>query len=204
MKKVITLLSLPLLLAFMWFNQVFAQSAVGDEAPAFELMNIDGEMVSLASFEDQKGAIVVFTCNHCPFAKMYEDRLVQLDNDYADKGFPVVAINPNDAEQYPEDSYKNMKKRAKEKGFTFPYLYDETQDIAKAYGATRTPHVFLVVNREDGQFIEYIGAIDDNAKDAESVEEEFLRNAIDAILDGGKPSPDNTKAVGCGIKWKKA
>jgi peroxiredoxin len=175
---------------------------VGDEVIDFNLKNIDDNMVSLAGLKGNKGAIVVFTCNHCPFAKMYEDRIVALDKKYASKGYPVVAINPNDVTQEPDDSFDNMKKRAEEKGFTFPYLVDETQQIAKTYGATRTPHVYLLQRNGDKYKVAYIGAIDDNHKDAAAVQKKFLENAIDNLLNNKPVETNFTKAVGCTIKWK--
>lgn len=205
MKKAFSLFSLAVLFTFMWYQNSMAQDGVqiGQTAPTFNLKNIDGKMVSLESLQtEHKGAIVVFTCNHCPYSKLYEDRLVALDKQFADQGFPIVAINPNDAKQYPEDSFDEMKKRAKQKKFTFPYLHDETQEIAKAYGATRTPHVFLVSFHTGSPVIEYIGAIDDNAKEAESVEQKFLEDAVNALIAGEKPAVTTTKAIGCGIKWK--
>jgi peroxiredoxin len=143
----------------------------------------------------------VFTCNHCPFAKAYEDRIIALHNKYAAKGYPVVAINPNDKDLEPSDSYENMQKRAKEKKYPFAYLYDETQEIARTYGAMRTPHVYLL---DKSMTVRYIGAIDDNSEDASAVKEKYLENAVDALL-AGKPVPTaETKAIGCGIKWKKS
>jgi len=119
----------------------------GDKAVDFSLKNVDGKTVSLKDYTDQKGVILVFTCNPCPFAKAYEQRIMQLDQKYADEGFPVVAINPNDPGVSPEDTFDSMKALAEEKGYTFPYLKDETQEIYKAYGATRTPHIFLLQNK---------------------------------------------------------
>ena len=178
------------------------QDLIGMVAPQFALKNIDGKNVSLKDFSNEKGAIVIFTCNHCPYSKMYEDRIVALDAQYKEMGFPVVAINPNDPIEYKSDNFANMKKRAKEKGFTFPYLVDDSQEIAKAYGATRTPHVFLVVNEGERQVVRYVGAIDDNPQDEKGVETKFLETAIETIAKGETPDPDYTKAVGCGIKWK--
>ena len=176
---------------------------VGKEAPAFNLKNIDGKMVSLDKYKNDKGVIVIFTCNHCPYSKLYEDRIIALDKQYKTAGYPVVAINPNDVKQYPDDSPAKMKSRAKEKGFTFPYLFDGTQEIAKAYAATRTPHVYLLQN-EKGKFtVRYVGAIDDNANDATAVGVKYLEDAIAKIASGQAPEPSFTKAIGCGIKWKK-
>ncbi len=173
--------------------------AVGDTAPDFKLKNIDGTKMSLADMAGNKGFIVVFTCNTCPYSVMYEDRIIELNAKYAPMGYPVVAINPNDVNRRPGDSFSEMKIRAKEKGFDFPYLYDETQEVAKSYGATRTPHVYLLdASRE----VKYIGAIDNNASDAEEVSTYYLADAIAAMEKGSNPDPSFTKAVGCTIKWK--
>jgi len=176
---------------------------VGDGAPTFNLKNIDGKKVSLDDYKDRNGVVVIFTCNHCPYAKAYEDRIIALDQKYKGEGWPVIAINPNDPKSYPSDSYPNMKKRAKEKGFTFPYLFDETQDIARSYGATRTPHVFILKKDGEDFKVAYIGAIDDNYKDESAVEEKYVENAIEALRSGKEVNPSLTKAIGCGIKWKK-
>jgi peroxiredoxin len=175
---------------------------VGDKAADFKLKNIDGKWVSLGDYKDAKGFIVIFTCNHCPYAKAYEDRIVALDKKYAPEGFPVIAINPNDATAYPDDSYENMQKRAKEKGFTFPYLYDEQQTVYPQYGATRTPHIFILAKAGDEMTVEYIGAIDDNYEDASKVTIKYVENAVDALLAGNKPEVTSTKAIGCSIKAK--
>ena len=173
---------------------------IGDVATDFLLKNIDGSMVSLASMDNAKGYIVTFTCNECPFAKMYEDRLIQLHNTYAPLGYPVIAINPNSPENEKE-GYEAMQARAKEKEFPFVYLVDEGQKIYPQYGAVRTPHVFLL----DSEFkVQYIGTIDDNAKSAEDVKVKYLENAINALEKGEKPDPNITKAIGCPIKVSKA
>lgn len=173
---------------------------VGDTAIDFKLKNIDGKKVSLKSYKKAKGFIIIFTCNHCPFSVANEDRIIALHKKYEPQGYPVIAINPNDAVSYPDDSFENMKVRAKEKSFTFAYLYDETQEIAKTYGATKTPHVFVLDKK---LVVKYIGAIDDAAKDESKVSEKFLESAIDALVEGKKIEKTATKAVGCGIKWKK-
>ena len=176
--------------------------SIGDIAPNFTLKNIDGEMVSLSDYQDKKGVIVIFSCNHCPYVKMYEDRMVEL-NSKVGNDYPIIAINPNDEKEYPEDSYKKMKKRAKDKGFTFPYLRDETQETAVAYGATRTPHVFLAKNEGDKFKIAYIGAIDDNPREAEAVNNRYVETAIAELEAGSDVTLKETRAIGCGIKWKK-
>ena len=177
---------------------------VGDNAIDFSLKNIDGSMVSLSDYAKDNGIVVIFTCNHCPFSKAYEDRIIDLHKKYAGKGFPVLAINPNDPVSVPEDSFDKMIERAKEKGFPFRYVIDETQSIAKQYGATRTPHVYLLKKHSDNTFkIAYIGAIDDNHSDASTVKETYLSNAIESLIAQKSPAPETTKAIGCSIKWKK-
>ncbi len=175
----------------------------GDKAMDFSLKNIDGKMVSLADFREAKGIILIFTCNHCPYSVAYEDRIISLNATYAPKGYPVVAINSNDPIAYPIDSYENMIERATEKGFKFPYLVDETQQIAKTYGATKTPHVFVLAKADNDFYVKYIGAIDDNSNEPEHVNKRFLENALIELITGAKVSEPITKAVGCSIKWKK-
>ena len=175
----------------------------GDVATDFKLKNVDGKMVSLADYKKAKGFIVIFTCNHCPFAKAYEDRIVALDKKYAPKGYPVIAINPNDPALYAEDSYDNMKVRAKEKGFTFPYLFDEGQTVFPQYGATKTPHVFILQKEGAKNMVRYIGAIDNNYANPADVTEKFAEKALDELLAGKPVSQPTTVAIGCGIKVKK-
>jgi len=175
----------------------------GDVASGFTLKNVDDAEVSLSDYADQKGVIVVFTCNPCPFAKAYEQRIIQLDAKYADQGFPVVAINPNDEELSPEDTMEKMKARAAEKKYSFPYLKDDKGEVFRAYGATRTPHIYLLENVEGEFKVAYIGSIDDNAMDASAVTERYLEKAIAAVEAGSAPNPNTTKAIGCTIKAKK-
>ena len=172
----------------------------GDKATDFKLKSVDGKMYSMSDYKDAKGFIVVFTCNHCPFAVKYEDRVIELAKKYKSKGYVLLAINPNDPSVVPEDSFEKMKERAKEKGFTFPYLFDEGQKIFPQYGATKTPHVFLL---DKNLIVKYIGAIDDNVEDASAVKEKFLENAIAALEKGQEPEVPLTKAIGCSIKVKK-
>lgn len=196
-----TLISIALFLASAAFALAGGYEP-GDKAKDFVLKNVDGTMVSLSDYEDAKGFIVIFTCNHCPYAQKYEQRIIQLDKKYDSKGFPVIAISPNDPEIVPEDSFENMKKRAEEKGYTFPYLIDEKQNVYPEYGATRTPHVFLL-NKESGDYIvRYVGAIDDNYKSADNVEQKYVENAVDALLAGDEVAVKETKAIGCSIKDK--
>lgn len=176
---------------------------VGDYATDFKLKNIDGKHYSLADMDDAQGYIVIFTCNHCPYAIAYEDRIIDIHNKYAEKGFPVVAINPNDSTIAPGDSWSKMKVRAEEKGFPFVYLLDEKQDIFPQYGATRTPHVYVLDKEDDKLRVAYIGTIDDNYKDASAVEKTYLEDAIDALIAGNEPPVTYTRAIGCTIKVKK-
>lgn len=172
---------------------------VGDKAADFKLKNIDGTPMSLSDIKDAKGYIITFTCNHCPYSVLYEDRLIDLHNEYAAKGYPVVAINPNDPEVQPEDSFELMKVRSDEKKFPFLYLFDEGQEVYPKFGATRTPHVFIL---DKDMVVQYIGAIDNNAKDAEAVTVNYVKDAINALESGNKPDPNFTKAIGCTIKKK--
>lgn len=202
MKKLITLLTV--FIAMASFKHEGPGYHVGDKAADFKLKNVDGKLVSLADYKDAKGFIVVFTCNHCPFSKKYENRINALDKKYKKAGYPVVAINPNDPATHEEDSYENMQKRAKEKKFSFPYLFDETQATATAYGAAKTPHVYVVQKSGSDLLVKYIGAIDDNSDDEKAVKEKYVEKAVDNLLQGKPVDPSLTKAVGCGIKWKKA
>ncbi len=178
---------------------------VGDLAPEFRLKNVDGSIVALSqTFANQKGAIVVFTCNHCPYSVKYEDRIIELHDTFGPQGYPVVAINPNDPIVQPEDSFEGMVERAKEKGFKFPYVFDESQKTALAYGARRTPHVFVLSKQKKGFVVEYIGAIDDNPNDQAAVSATYVANAVRALIAGQKVEPTFTKAIGCTIKWKKS
>ncbi|AXT56230.1 thioredoxin family protein [Aquimarina sp. AD1] len=173
---------------------------IGDVATDFSLKNIDDTTVSLADYKDAKGFIVIFTCNHCPYSVAYEDRIIELDKAFKDKGYPVIAINPNNPKAYPTDSFDNMKVRAKEKGFTFPYLFDDGQKIYPQYGATKTPHVYILEKTANGNVVRYIGAIDNNYKDASAADKKYAEDAINALLKGEKVPVETTKAIGCSIK----
>ena len=172
---------------------------IGDKATDFSLKNIDGTFVSLSDYKDAKGFIVIFTCNTCPYAVMYEDRIIDLHNKYASQGYPVIAINPNDPEVKAGDSQAEMKVRAEEKGFSFPYLFDAGQAVYPQYGATKTPHVYLL---DADHVVKYIGAIDDNPQSTESVGVKYVEAAIAAMDKGMDPRPATTKAIGCSIKVK--
>jgi glutathione peroxidase-family protein len=194
--------SIILLLTAFLFSFTPTGYKTGDTVKDFSLKNINGKMVSLSNYKDAKGFIVVFTCNHCPFAKAYESRIIELDKKYAPKGYPVIAINPNDPSIAEEDSYDNMIARAKEKKYTFPYLIDETQQVAAAFGATRTPHVFVLQKENGNNVLKYIGAIDNNSEDATKANEHYVQDAVNALLTGKPVTTTETKAIGCTIKWK--
>ncbi|WP_068598215.1 thioredoxin family protein [Vaginella massiliensis] len=190
-------------LFFLLQFTVQAQYKVGDVATDFRLKNIDNTSVSLSDFKEAKGFIVVFTCNHCPYAKAYENRIIALDKQFKKAGYPVIAINPNDPEVQPEDGFEEMKIRAKEKGFTFPYLLDEGQKIFPQYGALKTPHVYLLQKQAKGNVVKYIGAIDDNYEKENEVSVKYVENAVNALLQDKAIETENTLAIGCTIKVKK-
>ncbi len=170
---------------------------IGAAAPAFDLPGVDGKRHSLASFDSKPVLVVVFSCNHCPYVRAYEDRMVSIQRDYAPKGVQLVAINSNDEESYPEDDFTHMVQRAKEKGFNFPYLRDESQAAVEAYGAVCTPHVFAFNQK---RILCYRGRIDDS-KDPKSVTSHDLRNALDDMVSGGEVKVSDTHPFGCSIKW---
>ncbi len=165
----------------------------------FLLPATDGQNYSLDLPSLGKIKIVIFSCNHCPYAQAWEDRIINIQKKYSNDGVSVIMISSNDSAEYPEDSFEKMKERHTEKNFNFPYLYDETQEIAKMYGAERTPEVFVF---DDLGLLRYTGVIDDNYEDESSVTSSYLMNALDSILKGNKAEVETTDAVGCTIKWK--
>ncbi len=175
---------------------------VGDKAKDFSLKDVSGAMVSLSDNKDAKGYILVFTCNTCPYSVSYEDRIIALHDKYASQGYPVVAIQPNSPKKSPGDSFEKMQQRSEDKNFPFPYLMDKTQEITRTYGATNTPHVYVLQRQEDDGFqIKYIGAIDNNSRDASAATEHYVEKAVDALLEGKEVGNTKTKAIGCTIKW---
>ncbi|HEX9638294.1 MAG TPA: thioredoxin family protein [Acidobacteriota bacterium] len=175
--------------------------ALGAAAPKTEvkMKNIDGRELSIADAAGEKGTLVMFSCNACPWVKAWEDRIAALGNRYQKKGVGVIVINPNDPEVQAEDSYAVMQERAKQRGFEFPYVVDATSDVARAFGATRTPEAFLF--DAAGKLI-YHGAIDDNAKQPDQVEEPYLKNALEALIGGQAIAVRETKSIGCTIKFR--
>lgn len=170
----------------------------GDRAPDFELPSTDGRRVSLPDFAGSKALVVAFWCNHCPYVRAYERRVVEWADEVRPRGVGFVAINSNDEVNYPDDSFEHMVTRAKEQGYNFPYLRDKDQQVAHRYGAQCTPH-FLVF---DSTFhLVYQGRFDDNKDDASKVKERYLPVAVEALLAGKKPAKDMTWAIGCSVKW---
>jgi peroxiredoxin len=205
-KKLVFVLSLLLMASFAFVGFSTAGDweddgyGIGDMAAAINLLNTDGNMVSYDNYPDAKGFIVIFTCNTCPYAVASEDRIIALDAEFKGKGYPVIAINPNNPEVQPDDTYELMQKKAKDKGFTFPYLYDKTNTVYAEYGATKTPHVYLLEKTDAGRVVRYIGAIDDNVRNGDAVKDRFLANAIYELLDGKEVTVKETKAIGCSVK----
>jgi peroxiredoxin len=175
--------------------------AIGDAMPSAEvkMLSVDGKTVTLTTSKGDKGTLVIFTCNHCPYAKAWESRIVALGNELAGRGIGVVAINSNDPKVAADDGYESMQQRAKEKGFAFPYVVDDTSNVARAFGATRTPEVFLF--DAQGKLV-YHGAVDDNSEDASKVTVSYLRDAAEALIAGKPVQTAETKALGCTIKFR--
>ena len=171
---------------------------IGDQAPDFNLPGVDGKKYSLADFKDARVLIVVFSCNHCPYVVGSEDRVIRLANDFTGRDVKMVAINSNETEQHPMDSFDHMVTRAKEKKFPFPYLRDESQEVALAYGV-RTPHFYVF---DAQRKLRYTGRLDDNPKNASLATTHELRDALEAIIAGRKPAIEKTNPLGCNVKWK--
>lgn len=175
---------------------------VGDKVMIFNLKNVDNKMVVLGHDATAKGYIVVVTCNTCPVAQAYEQRIIDLNKTYAPKGYPVIAINANDGTRSPGDSFSEMQDRAKSSKYQFPYLLDETQEVAKTYGARSTPTAYVVKREGNDYILAYHGAIDNNSNDASSANVHYVKQAVDALLMNKPVEITTAKAIGCGIKWK--
>lgn len=194
------------LLCALWLSTASAQLpkgyAIGDAIVDFKVKNVDGRIITLSDYRSRKGLVVVFMSNHCPFSKAYEDRLMALDRKFSPQGYPVLAIMPNDPAVYEDDSFENMKIRAREKGYPYAYALDETQAAARAFGATRTPEVY-VLKQTGGQFIlEYVGTVDDSPQDSATVQRRYVDEAVTNLLAGRPVQSPMTKPIGCAIKWK--
>jgi len=173
---------------------------INDPMPDFKnLPSVDGKKYSSSNFKNANILIIVFSCNHCPYVKAYEDRMIALQKDYAGRGVQLVAINSNDEKNYPDDNFDEMVKRVKAKGFNFKYLRDADQQTAEAFGATHTPQ-FFVFNKD--RKLSYSGKMDDNWENPKAVKENYLRDALDALLTGKEVKVPETFSIGCTIKWK--
>lgn len=172
---------------------------IGTEMPSFSLKGTDEKIYKSEDFSDKKALVIIFSCNHCPYVQAYEDRFKEIQTEYSGRGLSVFAINSNEDRHYPEDSFENMVKRVKDKNFNFPYLRDESQEVARAFGATHTPEIFLF---DEDRRLAYHGKIDDNWKEPGKVKNKYLKNAIDELLGGKEVSVPETFTVGCTIKWK--
>lgn len=181
-----------------------AQYDIGSTVKDFSLRNTDGSLVSLNSYSNRKGVIVIFDCNTCPYSKLYNERIIALNKVYKSQGYPVITINANDPGMSPGDSFDEMVAISKRMQYDFPYLQDETQDVAKAFGATNTPHVFVLKNEDNKFTVAYIGAIDNNSRDAKAASKKYVEEAVDALLAGKPVAVQKTKAIGCGIKFRKS
>ncbi|MBD2700881.1 thioredoxin family protein [Spirosoma sp. BT702] len=206
MKKANLLFAIEALIAvvLMSMNPTPTGYKVGDVIQDFKLKNVDGKDVSLADHKDVKGYIIAFTCNTCPVAQAYESRIIALNEQFAPKGYPVVAIQSNDSQRSPGDSYESMQQRSKSRKYAFPYLHDDSQTVASAFGASNTPHMF-VVKKEGNQYrVAYIGAIDNNQDDGSSASKKYVEEAVNELLAGKPVTTPSARAIGCGIKWKNA
>ncbi|HZX74927.1 MAG TPA: thioredoxin family protein [Cyclobacteriaceae bacterium] len=175
---------------------------VGDTITDFKLKNVDGKMISLADFKNAKGFIIIFDCNTCPMSRAYNPRIIALNKKFASQGFPVVLINPNAAELVPEESFDEMKNHAKEHGYDFPYLYDESQEVVRKFNPTNTPHTFVLNKTSNGLKVAYIGAIDNNSRDGSKATKHFVEEAVNELLAGKPVTVTKTKAIGCTVKLK--
>ena len=172
--------------------------ALGTEAPSFDLPGVDGRNHTLDEYADAEALALVQSCNHCPYVQAWEGRMKDIQRDYGDRGFRLVAVSSNDVDRHPADSFEEMRARAERQGFNFDYLYDEDQEVARALGAERTPEVFLF---DRDRRLVYHGAIDDS-RDDRAVKQHYLREALDAVLAGEEPAITDTPAPGCTVKWK--
>ena len=172
---------------------------IGDKAPNFTLADTNEKSITLKDYSTKSILVVIFSCNHCPYAQAWENRIIAIQDSYKSQGVQILVISSNDAIQYPADNFDEMKKRAQEKNFNFPYLYDESQKVAHSYGAEKTPEVFVF---DQSRTLKYHGAIDDNYDDEGSVQIHYLKNALNELVQNSSPTVPTSEPVGCTIKWK--
>ncbi len=199
MRSIIPIIALFILITSMVFNtKPTTETTVKD----FSLLNTDGKQVSLSNYPDAKGFIIVFTCNHCPFAKLYPKRFNEMTAKYKKLGVPLIAISSTDTVTYEEDSYALMVQKAKKEKFKFPYLYDNTQAVAKDFKADKTPHAYVIWKENGAYVVKYNGAIDDNGFEPKKVENPYVMNAVDSLLANKNVSVKDTKSIGCKIYFR--
>ncbi|KQO20642.1 redoxin [Flavobacterium sp. Leaf82] len=201
MQKFITTFTV-LIFSILFAHAQTATLKAGQPAPEFKLKNVDGKEVSFASYPKAKGFIVVFTCNTCPYAVAYEQRIIELDKKFKPQGYPVIAINPNDPEASKADAYDKMQQLAKDKKYPFPYLFDQGQVVTDQYGAKHTPHLFIVSKTTKGNIVEYVGAIDNDPEGTKTEKTKYAEDVIAALKSNQKPAVTETKEIGCTVKRK--
>lgn len=172
---------------------------VGDNAADFRLKNVNGKMVSMADYPDAKGFIIIFTSSTCPYGKLYEERIIDLNEKYASQRYPVIAVNPNHLETSTGDSYEQMKIRAAEKSYRFPYLFDENRKVSAAFGVSRIPQVFVLGVYGGKYKVCYTGAIDDNFKSKDLAHEKYVENAVNQMMAGKEVTVKTTRPIGCSL-----
>ncbi|HEX5171088.1 MAG TPA: thioredoxin family protein [Cyclobacteriaceae bacterium] len=202
MKYIVILFALIATTFFAGRSTFIDSYQIGDTVTTFRLKNVDGKMISLSDYKSSKGVILIFDCNTCPYSRAYNDRIIALHEKYSVKGFPVVTINSNDPQMSPGDSFEEMVKRSENKKYKFPYLFDESQEVARAFGATNTPHVYVLEKYGNDFKVAYIGAIDNNSRDGSSADKKYVEDAVNALLNGDKVPVTKTKAIGCSIKYR--
>ena len=202
MKPYVTLSMTLCLIIMLGTSSYNVDYGVGDTVSDFTLKNVDGKMVSLSDYDNGIGVIIIFDCNTCPYSKAYNDRIIALNKKYATVGFPVVTINANNAENSRGDSFDEMVALAKRKNYDFPYLVDDTQRVARLFGANNTPHAFVIKRNGKTFEVAYIGAIDNNSRNGSLADKKYVEEAVNALLAGQPVPTPKTKAVGCGIQWK--
>jgi len=181
-------------------HALFPDYGIGAVVADFQLKSLDGRMVSLSDFSEQKGVIVIFTCSHCPFSKAYEERINALHQKFAAQGYPVLAINPSDPKYYEEDRYERLREEAKDKNYAYSYLVDDSQAVARAFGASRTPQAYVLKNSGGKFTVQYLGALDDNPQDPVGVRRPYVENAVTELLAGKPVATPTAKPIGCLIK----
>ncbi|MBK7252364.1 MAG: thioredoxin family protein [Ignavibacteria bacterium] len=188
---------------FLSFSNYENETPAGNSVKDFNLMNVDGKLVSLSDYPDAKGFIIIFTCNHCPFAKLYPQRMNGLNIKYRDSGVPLIAISSTDTAEFEEDSYTKMIQKSESENFNFPYLFDGEQTVAKDFGAQKTPHAFVIWKENNEWVIKYNGAIDDNGAEPDKVINKYAADAVDALLKGSEVKVKETKSIGCQILFRR-